>query len=385
MEAQTATTAERGRHRLEDARGPAAAGRREARGPRRAALQGPGDGRVGRRLLPGARRRSSRSSRSASRRSASSAATRSRSSPTPAPSGPTRTSRSSAPARPSCPIYQTNSPEECQYVLDHSEAKAVILEDAEQLEKIRKVRDQLPEPRARDLDGADRRRRRDQLRRAARAGPRAAPTRTSSSRVAVGRAARTSPPTSTPPARPARRRAASSTTPTGATCSTWSRTEDVLVEDEVAYLFLPLAHAFARLIQLGVDRRRRDDRLLGDGPAEDHPQPDGGQADLLPVACRACSRRSTRLRGRRTAPDKEQLEQADRARHEGARDAAARRGGPAPSCRRRSTRPTRRCSRTSATCSAATSSRPSPAPRRSRRRSSSSSTPAACRCWRAGA
>src|SRR3989442_7589689 len=42
------------------------------------------------------------------------------------------------------PVYQTNSPEECQYVIDHSESKAVILEDAGQLEKIREVRDQLP-------------------------------------------------------------------------------------------------------------------------------------------------------------------------------------------------------------------------------------------------
>jgi long-chain acyl-CoA synthetase len=42
------------------------------------------------------------------------------------------------------PIYQTNSPEECQYVLENSDAKAVIVEDGEQLEKIRKVRDQCP-------------------------------------------------------------------------------------------------------------------------------------------------------------------------------------------------------------------------------------------------
>jgi long-chain acyl-CoA synthetase len=42
------------------------------------------------------------------------------------------------------PIYQTNSPEECQYVLENSDAKAVIVEDAEQLEKIRRVRDTLP-------------------------------------------------------------------------------------------------------------------------------------------------------------------------------------------------------------------------------------------------
>jgi long-chain acyl-CoA synthetase len=42
------------------------------------------------------------------------------------------------------PIYQTNSPEECQYVLENSDAKVVIVEDEEQLEKVRKVRDQLP-------------------------------------------------------------------------------------------------------------------------------------------------------------------------------------------------------------------------------------------------
>jgi long-chain acyl-CoA synthetase len=42
------------------------------------------------------------------------------------------------------PIYQTNSPEECRYVLDNSDAKVVVVEDAEQLEKVRAVRDQLP-------------------------------------------------------------------------------------------------------------------------------------------------------------------------------------------------------------------------------------------------
>ena len=42
------------------------------------------------------------------------------------------------------PIYQTNSPEECQYVLENSDAKVVVVEDDEQLEKIRQVRDRLP-------------------------------------------------------------------------------------------------------------------------------------------------------------------------------------------------------------------------------------------------
>jgi long-chain acyl-CoA synthetase len=42
------------------------------------------------------------------------------------------------------PIYQTNSPQECQYVLENSDAKVVVVEDDEQLEKIRAVRGQLP-------------------------------------------------------------------------------------------------------------------------------------------------------------------------------------------------------------------------------------------------
>src|SRR5215212_2286877 len=42
------------------------------------------------------------------------------------------------------PIYQTNSPEECQYVLEHSDSKAVVVEDLEQLEKVRQIRDRCP-------------------------------------------------------------------------------------------------------------------------------------------------------------------------------------------------------------------------------------------------
>ena len=42
------------------------------------------------------------------------------------------------------PIYQTNSPDECRYVLENSDAKAVIVEDSEQLAKIDQVRDRVP-------------------------------------------------------------------------------------------------------------------------------------------------------------------------------------------------------------------------------------------------
>jgi len=42
-------------------------------------------------------------------------------------------------------IYQTNSPGECQYVLDHSDSRAIFVEDAEQLAKVREVEDRCPE------------------------------------------------------------------------------------------------------------------------------------------------------------------------------------------------------------------------------------------------
>ncbi len=41
-------------------------------------------------------------------------------------------------------IYHTNSPEECRYVLGHSESRAVFVEDAEQLAKVRQVHSELP-------------------------------------------------------------------------------------------------------------------------------------------------------------------------------------------------------------------------------------------------
>src|SRR5215218_1618610 len=42
------------------------------------------------------------------------------------------------------PIYPTNSPEECQWVAGNSEARAVVCEDAEQVAKIRAVQGDLP-------------------------------------------------------------------------------------------------------------------------------------------------------------------------------------------------------------------------------------------------
>ncbi len=43
------------------------------------------------------------------------------------------------------PIYQTNSASECEYVLEHSEARFVVVENEEQLDKVRAIRDSLPD------------------------------------------------------------------------------------------------------------------------------------------------------------------------------------------------------------------------------------------------
>jgi long-chain acyl-CoA synthetase len=43
------------------------------------------------------------------------------------------------------PVYHTNSPEECRHVIGHSGSRAIFCEDAGQLEKVEAIRDQLPE------------------------------------------------------------------------------------------------------------------------------------------------------------------------------------------------------------------------------------------------
>jgi long-chain acyl-CoA synthetase len=149
------------------------------------------------------------------------------------------------------PVYQTNSPEECQYVIAHSEARAVIVEDEGQLAKIRQIRDQLPkldhvisiEPiEADDVISLE------ELREKGRAGSEEDFERNVAAveRSTVASYIYTSGTTGPPKG-----------------CiidhANWrdmlnmlQQEEDVLVESEVAYLFLPLAHAFARLIELGA-------------------------------------------------------------------------------------------------------------------------------------
>ena len=154
--------------------------------------------------------------------------------------------------RGSVSIYQTNSPEECHYVLDHSESRAVFVEDGEQLAKIREVASDLP---ALELVIV------------------MEPTATSATRSRStscgerGRAARSRARGAHRQRHPGRRlrvhlhvgnhRPAEGRDPHPRQLPRDGRLDRVrgaIEGDEVTYLFLPLAHAFALLVQfIAVD------------------------------------------------------------------------------------------------------------------------------------
>ena len=146
------------------------------------------------------------------------------------------------------PIYQTNSPDECQYVLENSDAKAVIVEDAEQLAKVQQVRDSLPKLEHVILiegegEGAipmDEISSRGERRDAAEWEQRYSAVRPDDICTFIYTSGTTGP-------------------PKGCVIShgnyramlDMARRAQVLEAGQVAYLFLPLAHSFALLIQLG--------------------------------------------------------------------------------------------------------------------------------------
>ncbi len=161
------------------------------------------------------------------------------------------------------PIYQTNSPEECLWVISDSDACAVVCEDEEQLEKIAAIRDQLPNLRTvividpptgesasngSSASGhAVHATTLDELRERAR---RRSPEELDARRAAVR------------PEDPFTFIYTSGTTgpPKGCvlTHGNYRAIIDMIAdageiqEDEVIYLYLPLAHSFALLIQLAV-------------------------------------------------------------------------------------------------------------------------------------
>ncbi len=138
--------------------------------------------------------------------------------------------------------------------------------------------------------------------------------RRSSSAAAPRSARRTRSPSSTPPAPPARRRAACSRT------ATTARSIDMVrdgrrrsSDDEVIYLYLPLAHSYALLIQLARSTSAARSPTSAATPSRSSPSCWRSNRPTC-RRCRACSRRSTRsptARSRRSR--REEREQAEEA------------------------------------------------------------------------
>ena len=282
------------------------------------------------------------------------------------------------------PIYQTNSPEECQYVLENSDAKVVVVEDDEQLEKIRAVRDQLPllEHVIRMTGASD-----DaiSLRDLAARG---------AGRDASEWEARWQ---SVTPDDICTFIYTSGTTgpPKGCVISHGNyramldmvNETSVIEEEDLTYLYLPLAHSFALLIQLGsfdlgatIAYWERDPLKIMPNLAELKPT----YFPSVPRIFEKIYTTATSAHGERGRPQKDDLQLVDRGRQEDARRRALRAQAGLPAAASSTSSPTRKSSRKSAACSAATCASRSPARRRSTPRSCASSTPPASSCSRAG-
>jgi len=147
------------------------------------------------------------------------------------------------------PIYPTNSPEECEWVLGNSEARAVVCEDASQVIKVLAVRERLPELNAIVvIDGSgetgdaillDDLRERGADRDPAELQERAAAVTPDDPFTFIYTSGTTGPPKGCVLLHSNYRQVLD-----------YCESIDIVRDNEVTYLFLPLAHAFAILIQL---------------------------------------------------------------------------------------------------------------------------------------
>jgi long-chain acyl-CoA synthetase len=148
-------------------------------------------------------------------------------------------------------IYQTNSPEEVQYVANHSESKAIFVEDASQLAKVRAVRDQLPalehivifEPSddsASDSISLDELRERGRNVEETELDERIASVSGDDYAVFIYTSGTTGPP-----------KGVMLTHDNYRQVTNMSQQLGVFNSDDLVYLFLPLAHAFALLVMFG--------------------------------------------------------------------------------------------------------------------------------------
>jgi long-chain acyl-CoA synthetase len=147
------------------------------------------------------------------------------------------------------PIYPTNSPEECEWVAGNSEAAAIVCEDASQVAKIAAVRDRLPALRTivaidpsgdvGDAIALDAVRQRGRTRDAAELEARAAAVTPDDPFTFIYTSGTTGPP-----------KGCVLTHGNYRSVLSMCESLDVITGEERTYLFLPLAHSFALLIQL---------------------------------------------------------------------------------------------------------------------------------------
>src|SRR3954471_20374756 len=149
-------------------------------------------------------------------------------------------------------IYQTNSPSEVQYVASHSESKAIFVEDQEQLDKVRTCRAELPalehivvfEPSDSSSDDSISL---DELRAKGRDGDaaeleqRIASVDSDDHAIFIYTSGTTGPPKGVMLTHDNYRQVVNMT-----------QRQGTFQGDDLVYLFLPLAHAFALLVQFGA-------------------------------------------------------------------------------------------------------------------------------------
>ncbi|MEA2306988.1 MAG: long-chain acyl-CoA synthetase [Solirubrobacteraceae bacterium] len=153
------------------------------------------------------------------------------------------------------PVYPTNSPGECEWVVGNSESRAVICENAEQAAKIVEVRERLPalehlvvidpspETEAAGAIPLDALRERGRTRDAAELEARAAAVQGSDAYTFMYTSGTTGPPKGCVLTHGNYRSVLDMVQRRGGIGGS---------DDDVVYLFLPLAHAFALLVQLGA-------------------------------------------------------------------------------------------------------------------------------------
>ena len=145
------------------------------------------------------------------------------------------------------PIYPTNSPEECLWVVGNSGARAVVAEDAAQLAKIEQVRGELPElQHTIGIESGGGETTTDELRASGRGGDREelrrrqAAVQPDDAWIFIYTSGTTGPP-----------KGVVLTHRNAATMGTIVEGLDFIRPEDLSYLYLPLAHVFAQTVQIG--------------------------------------------------------------------------------------------------------------------------------------